>query len=332
MRWGPAPRLATALAVTPVLAFQWVGDLTPGSKYGVPGNGGRAQLAPARPLLSDADLTEANLEGTYSRGGASKCGRRAGRDCFAFQAPPGNAPALRWAGIDAVNVANNHAFDFGAAGQAQTLAALRRAQVLWTGRPGQATIVEVNGVKVALLGFAPYPWASSLLAIGKARRLIAAAAKRAGVVIVAMHAGAEGADKAHVPHGHEHAFGEDRGNARAFAHAAVDAGADLVVGSGPHVIRGVERYRGRLIAYSLGNFAGWHNFGMGGRLSLSGILRVQLAADGAPAGGTWISMKLTGPGIPVPDPSKASAHLAAKLSKEDFGAQTGLASSGELQP
>ena len=57
MRWGPAPRLATALAVTPVLAFQWVGDLTPGSKYGVPGNGGRAQLAPPRPLLSDADLT-----------------------------------------------------------------------------------------------------------------------------------------------------------------------------------------------------------------------------------------------------------------------------------
>ena len=64
------------------------------------------------------------------------------------------APALRWAGIDAVNVANNHAFDFGAAGQAQTLAALRRAQVQWTGRPGQVTIVEVNGVNVALLGFA----------------------------------------------------------------------------------------------------------------------------------------------------------------------------------
>ena len=137
------------MAVTPVLAFQWVGDLTPGSKYGVPGTGGRAQLAPARPLLSDADLTEANLEGTYSRGGTSKCGRRVGRDCFAFQAPPGNAPALRWAGIDAVNVANNHAFDFGVAGQAQTLGALRRAQVQWTGRPGQVRIVEVNGVKVA---------------------------------------------------------------------------------------------------------------------------------------------------------------------------------------
>ena len=96
------------------------------------------------------------------------------------------------------------------------------------------------------------------------------------------------------------------------------------------MIRGVERYRGRLIAYSLGNFAGWHNFGMGGRLSLSGILRVQLAADGTPAGGTWISVKLTGPGIPKRDPSNASAHLAAKLSKEDFGRNAGLSPGGAL--
>ena len=123
------------MAVTPVLAFQWVGDLTPGSKYGVPGGGGRAQLAPARALLSGADLTEANLEGTYARGGRSKCGGGGGGDCFAFQAPPANAPALRWAGIDVVNVANNHAFDFGASGQAQTHAALRRAQVNRSGRP-----------------------------------------------------------------------------------------------------------------------------------------------------------------------------------------------------
>ncbi|HEX3316395.1 MAG TPA: CapA family protein [Solirubrobacteraceae bacterium] len=323
------------------LSFQWAGDLTPGSRYGVPGDGGRAQLAQARPLLSQADLTLANLEGTYSRGGRSKCGGGGGKgggggakgvDCFAFQAPPGNAPALRWAGIEAVNQANNHAFDFGASGQAQTLAALQRAQVLVTGRPGQVTLAQINNVNVALLGFAPYPWASPLLDIGRARRQIAAAARRASVVIVAIHAGAEGADKDHVPHGHEHAFGEDRGNARAFAHAAIDAGADLVVGSGPHVIRGVERYRGRLVAYSLGNFAGWHNFGMGGRLSLSGILRVDLAADGTPTDGTWISMRLTGPGIPVPDRSGASAKLAAKLSRGDFGANAGVRPSGALVP
>jgi len=317
--------------VAPVLTFQWVGDLTPGSKYGVPGHGGKAQLAPARALLSGADLTMANLEGTYSRGGASKCGHGA-KNCFAFQAPPANAPALRWAGIDAVNVGNNHAFDFGASGQAQTFAALRRAGVTWTGRPAQVTKLEVNGVGVALLGFAPYPWASPLLDLRRARSLVARAASAAPIVIVAIHAGAEGADRDHVPHGHEHAYGEDRGDARRFAHAAIDAGADLVVGSGPHVIRGVERYRGRLIAYSLGNFAGWRNFGMGGRLSLTGILRVDLAADGAPTGGTWISMRLTGPGVPRPDRSGAAAKLAARLSRADFGPAAGIDASGALRP
>src|SRR5919109_688336 len=111
MHWRPDRRFAAAMAVTPALAFQWVGDLT-----------------------------------------------------------PGYAAALSWAGIDAVNLANNHAFDFGGSGQAQTFAALRRAQVRWTGRPGQVTIIEFNGVRAALLGFAPYPWASPLLEIGKARK------------------------------------------------------------------------------------------------------------------------------------------------------------------
>lgn len=317
------------VALTPALAFQWVGDLTPGSSYGVPPDHGRAQLAAARPLLRDGDLTLANLEGTYSRGGGSKC---SATTCFAFQAPAGNAPALRWAGIDAVNLANNHSFDFGPGGQAQTLAALRHARVASSGRPGEIRVVEARGVKVALVGFAPYPWASSLTDIGAARDLVRSAARRAPVVIAAIHAGAEGAGETHVPHGTEHAYGENRGNSRAFAHAAIDAGADLVVGSGPHVIRGVERYRGRLIAYSLGNFAGWRNFGMGGTLSLSAILRVRLTATGRLVDGDWISMRLTGPGIPRRDRSDASAHLAAALSRADFGARAGVRPSGTLAP
>ena len=98
--------------------------------------------------------------------------------------------------------------------------------------------------------------------------------------MVAIHAGAEGSDQIHVPHGAEYFLGENRGNSRAFTHAAIDAGADLVVGSGPHVIRGVEWYHHRLIAYSTGNFAGYHNFSLGGTLSLSAIFRVTLKPDG----------------------------------------------------
>jgi hypothetical protein len=139
-----------------------------------------------------------------------------------------------------------------------------------------------------------------------------------------MHAGAEGADRTHVPRGTEMAFGENRGDSRAFAHAVIKAGADLVVGSGPHVIRGVERYRGRLIAYSLGNFAGWSNFGLGGTLSESGILKVTLNAAGKPAASHWIPIELTGPGIPELDRSRASRRLAAELSKQDFGRAAGM--------
>ena len=76
-----------------------------------------------------------------------------------------------------------------------------------------------------------------------------------------IHAGAEGADQLHTPYGSQYYLGENRGNARAFAHAVIDAGASIVLGSGPHVIRGIERYRGRLIAYSLGNFVGYHTLG-----------------------------------------------------------------------
>src|SRR3954449_11822630 len=108
------------------------------------------------------------------------------------------------------------------------------------------------------------------------------------------------------------AFGAKTGGApRRFAHAAIAAGADLVVGSGPHVIRGVEWYHHRLIAYSTGNFAGYHNFGLGGTLSLSAIFRVTLKPDGTFVKGRWISVRLADPGLPQLDYSKSSLHLVS---------------------
>jgi hypothetical protein len=75
-----------------------------------------------------------------------------------------------------------------------------------------------------------------------------------------------------------------------------------------------------LIAYSLGNFAGYKNFGTGGTLSLSAILQVELRGDGTFLSGRWTSLRLDGNALPHPDPSHASAKLAARLSREDFGA------------
>jgi hypothetical protein len=97
----------------------------------------------------------------------------------------------------------------------------------------------------------------------------------------------------------------------------IRVGAGLVLGSGPHVIRGVERYLGRMIAYSLGNFAGYHTLGGGGVLSLSAILRVRLDTVGRVQAADWIPVALGG-GLPFLDRSDASAHLVAQLSGEDF--------------
>jgi hypothetical protein len=326
-----APATTTAPDLSKRVTIAWVGDTVLASKYGMPPNAGRASMAPVVGPLRSADLAFANLEETLSALPDTKCG--GSPNCFAFQAPPSFARLMTGAGFDIVNLANNHADDFGPAGQRSTENALRKAGVRWTGRPGQITIMRRGGLRIALLGFAPYRWAPRLEQIRVAQALVRKAATQADIVVVAMHAGAEGSSAMHVPHGTETFLGENRGDSRRFSHAVIDAGADLVVGSGPHVIRGMERYHGRLIAYSLGNFAGYKNFGTGGMLSLSGILRVELRGDGAFTGGDWISLRLDGNALPHPDPSGASARLVAQLSREDFGgAAVKVAPDGALQP
>src|SRR5204862_3717889 len=121
-------------------------------------------------------------------------------------------------------------------GQADTVRALHAAGIAQTGLPGEVTVVRARGMRVAVVGFAPYSDTASLLDIPAARRLIERAAAAADIVVVAIHAGAEGTAALHVTGGEETYVGEDRGNPEAFAHMAVDAGADLVLGSGPHVL------------------------------------------------------------------------------------------------
>jgi hypothetical protein len=201
----------------------------------------------------------------------------------------------------------------------QTTLALRRWGVRQAGFRDQITYVDLPRARVAFLGFAAYTWASPIRDLPRARSLVAMAARHANVVVVFMHAGAEGSERTHTPNHDEEAFGELRGNPRAFAHAAVDAGADLVLGSGPHVLRGMELRRGRLIAYSLGNLAGYRNFALGGRSALSGLLRVRIGPHGSFAAGTFTSLRLTGPGIPDLDPTGAAGSMVSALSRSDFG-------------
>lgn len=321
----PAPRNPSGIVTIAI-----TGDIVMGSTPNLPSDGGRSFFSGVQADLA-GDVVIGNLEGTLSAGGVSKCGPSS-TNCFAFQTPPSYVRWLKRAGYTVMNLANNHAYDYGASGQRQTLAALDRAGLKHTGRPGEIAYIKVGDVKVAVIGFAPYPWASSLTNIARAVRLVRRAARAADVVIVTMHAGAEGTDHQHVHRGSEFYLGENRGNVIAFSHAVVDAGADLVVGHGPHVLRGMEWRHGRLIAYSMGNFGGYKVFSLGGPLSVSAILRVTLRGDGTFESGTLVPTHLVGKGVPALDPTEAAHGVVRTLSKQDFGARgVRVTSTGELR-
>ena len=95
-------------------------------------------------------------------------------------------------------------------------------------------------------------------------------------MIVVFHGGAEGSDALHVPAGRELAFGEDRGDLRAFARTAVAAGADAVLGAGPHVVRGAEVVAGRPVAYSMGNLVGYRVLSTAGVLGITAMIQLAL--------------------------------------------------------
>jgi poly-gamma-glutamate capsule biosynthesis protein CapA/YwtB (metallophosphatase superfamily) len=280
-------------------------------------DGGAGFFARIRGSLT-GDAVVGNLEGTLTRGGSPKC-RPNGTDCFVFRAPPSYARVLRRAGFTLLNLANNHAFDYGATGSEETVSALDRAGLLHTGRRGEGAFSQAGGITIGFVGFAPYPWAQDLRDVAAAKRIVHAADGFADVVVVTMHAGAEGPDYAHVRPGTETYLGENRGNTVAFAHAVVEAGADLVLGSGPHVLRGLEWYHGRLIAYSLGNFLGDGTLSIDGIRAVSAVLQVRLRRDGSWAGGKLVPVRLVRPGLPTPDREKEAFKVARDLSAADFG-------------
>jgi poly-gamma-glutamate capsule biosynthesis protein CapA/YwtB (metallophosphatase superfamily) len=315
---GPASNGGTS-AAGPGISFAAVGDTMLGNTPELPADPG-SYLDRVKGQLR-GDVVFGNLEGTLSDVSESpKCGDHApAGSCYAFRTPPGYAGDLAAAGFTVMNNANNHSYDFGQAGLEETVAALHRAGIAQDGLPGEVTVVKAGGEKVAFVGFAPYAQTASLLDLGTARALIRRASRRAPIVVVAIHAGAEGTAAQHVTGGEETYLGEDRGNPRAFATMAVRAGADLVFGSGPHVLRGMEIYRGRLIAYSLGNFAGFHNFETSGALGASAILHATVGKDGAFRSGRITSVRLIEAGQPVLDSSDEGAHLIAALSRQDLG-------------
>ncbi|MCX4469619.1 CapA family protein [Micromonospora sp. NBC_01655] len=284
----------------------------------LPPGGGKGFFDSVKDALA-ADLVMGNLEEPLTVDtGTGKCGANSTR-CFQFRAPPEYAAHLRDAGFELLNQANNHGYDYGPKGYQNTQRALEKYDLAHTGAPDQITVVEVEGVKVAVAGFSSYVWSNSLVDIDAASAVVKKAATMADLVVVQVHMGGEGADKTRVRPGTEMFLGENRGDPVKFSHAMIDAGADLIVGHGPHVLRGMEFYQGRLIAYSLGNFAGGGNsLSNNGRLGWGGVLKVSLKPDGSFAGGSFTSTYMNSIGKPTMDPDDRGLGLVRQLTRTDF--------------
>ena len=328
-----------------VISIAAVGDIMLASPFPddtrMPPNDGEGMLDAVTPVLSAADIAFGNMEGPIVDDGVSeKCKPKEPKPdatptptpdpsktpepvrCYAFRMPTRYAKYLKDAGFDVLSVANNHALDFGMAGRTSTLRTLEANGIKHAGADRMklsTAIVHAKGKKVAFVAFAHNTVSPNLNDLAAAQRLVRAAGKAADIVVVSFHGGAEGSAYQNVPKQTEVHFGEKRGNLPLFARTVIDAGADLVIGHGPHVLRGMEIYKGRLVAYSLGNFATYGWFSLKGPAGVSMILEANLAPDGKFAGGKIHAAKQGGWGIPLLDPSGEAIKTVRKLSQMDFG-------------
>ena len=300
-----------------------VGDVMLGTTFpdesALPPNDGADLLTEVTPFLKRGDVVYGNLEGPLTDTGESaKCrGKKLGT-CFAFRVPTRYGKHLKEAGFTAMGLANNHAMDFGLEGRASSRQTLEALQIAHTGEIGDISRLTVKGKKIAIIAFATYAGAYNFLDLDESLQTIRSLRSEADLVIVGFHGGAEGATHQHVPEGDETFLGEDRGDLRRFTHAAIEAGADLVLGSGPHVVRAMEVYKGKLIAYSLGNFATYGPFNLNGENGMSLVLEAHLAPDGTFIRGKAYAVKQDKPGGPKMDPEKRILPILRSLSSSDF--------------
>lgn len=281
-------------------------------------------VAPLRPLFADADIVLLNVETAIGRGPAkTKCGPRS-KNCYAFRSPPSAAAALRSLGRDDAyvigNVANNHARDAGDVGVDSTISHLHRATVLVTGADTLATpVVLRGGTTVAVLGFYAGDMVTDARNIAAVSRHVARAVEQYGTVVVTAHIGAEGIGWQRVGDSTEFFLESriDRGNPVAFARAAIDAGAALVVGHGPHVLRAAEWRGDRLALYSLGNLVTYGPFNNAEPINRGAVACADL--DGASVVGADLRATVQiAPGVVMQDPAGRALRLIDSLSVLDF--------------
>lgn len=309
-----------------------VGDVMIGSNFPndgfLPANDGKDSFSAVLPYLS-GDVVFGNLEGTILDSGIStKCPpipaevseeESKPRTCYAFRMPERYAQIIKDAGFNLMSLANNHVGDFGDVGRQKTQEMLQKVGIHYAGLLSKPTTTfSQNGVKYGFVAFAPNIGTVSINDLANAKNLVKKLDKQADIVIVSFHGGAEGSDHVRVPKTTEMYLNENRGNVYEFAHGVIDAGADIVIGHGPHVTRAVELYKDRLIAYSLGNFNTYGAFNVRGLNGIAPLLNVTMTKTGKFVSADVLSIQQDKEkGLQI-DPQNQAFDELKRLTKLDF--------------
>lgn len=266
------------------LTLALCGDIMMGTNYPtiqLPANEGRDLFMDTKPYTLAADLALGNLEGALSDGGY--CTKEKGPNTYAFRMPSSYGRHLLDAGYDYVSMANNHVNDFGPTAIEDGERTLAELGIAFSGVEGRKeyAIVEREGIRYGICAFGHNQYTLRHTDLATVQRVLdAVKAENVNILIVSFHGGAEGRSQSHLPYGTELFLGEDRGSLRELAHFCIDQGADIVFGHGPHVVRCMEVYKGRFIAYSLGNFCTPYGMSLTGISSYSPVVTVKIDHEG----------------------------------------------------
>ncbi len=301
------------LADSLILTIALMGDLLPGNvlKNRIPPDSGFILFEKVHKFIENSDISFANFEGTFE-------GEEVEREKeFRFIVPLTSIKGLKKSGIKGFSIANNHIFDSGEKSARKTYEILKKKGFIVSGLKGTWDTLTLRGIKVGFIAFSVYDYTNNLLKEEEAKNMIKELSEKTNILIVSMHAGVEGDSAMHVKDKFEYFYGEKRGNVKRFARMAIDSGADIIFGHGPHVIRGIEIYKNRIIAYSLGNFACYGGFNLEYPRNISFILKIRVNKKGEFIDGEIIPLVLKPPGIPEYDKEERAIKLLKRLIKED---------------
>lgn len=320
----PAPdSVKSEMKKADTLMITAVGDMMLGTNFpddsSLPPDEARDNLKSVIPFLQNSTITFANLEGVFLTGKGTPKNCTDTANCYTFKMPDGYISRFVEAGFNLLNLANNHTGDFGYEGQHNTIRLLKKSGIAFAGIGNHTyTIFEKDGVKFGFAGFGPNKGDLYFNNYQNAASIVSRLRQQCDIVIVSMHIGAEGSGHSHVTRHEEEFIGENRGNPYRFAHAMIDAGADIVLGHGPHVVRAVDVYKKKFIVYSMGNFATYAKFNIKGISGIAPIFKIAMNRKGEFLNASVISTKQIGRGIPVVDESGRAFREIQRLTKIDI--------------